>query len=615
MKKFAIQRKYGLFLLLTVLIGTILRFYNLGENSLWKDEIFSLIRSSQQLSSILFEELPFGTRSPLHHIFIHFALFFGKSEFIVRLQSVLLGIFSIVLIYNLGKLLFNDQKVGLVAAFLMTLSPLHLEYSREARYYSYVVFLSLLSISFFYKMISEKKWRWFIIFPLVTIANLATHATALLILIPQLAFLIFLGVQLLLKGWKGGHFKINFGKLSLRGNFIWKLILIVPFVVVAAVLVKSSNQLFQGIKLNPALPFSEFPIYILEKLSGSIPLTVFYLVFFALGLVITFRKRKKEFSLLLLILIIPPSILYLIRPEGFDFHIRYVIFIIIPYLLLASWGIVALSKHRNLFFLVVFSLVFLSIQPIQAYYQTRKGDWRGVARYLTQNAKSGDVVVTENYYNKILLDYYLEAQKRDFVLITAAETLVSPKVPFRIYFFQTDYALGANANPDGLSLIDYEEMVPFDPQADISPMFLFVSQPIWFWQEAEKDFLKNTDWQLADYWGQKAMGNNALEKPNAAITYKVNIPETDSYNLYANLRWDGARGLLKYKFDNGKFSEGLHPFYGIKGDVASKWRFKEVKLGTFYLTAGEHSITFLNQLLSDETYHYQDIDYFYLTKD
>jgi len=165
--------------------GAFLRFYQLDKYSLWKDELFSVTRASRPLSFILSERLTgvLGIRAPFHHVFIHLALFFGKSEFIVRLPSVLFGVLTIFLIYELGKLVFKNQKVALVAAFLLTISPLHLEYSREARYYSYLIFLSTASILFFLKLVSEKKWQWLILFSLVMVFSIATHPTALLMLL------------------------------------------------------------------------------------------------------------------------------------------------------------------------------------------------------------------------------------------------------------------------------------------------------------------------------------------------------------------------------------------------------------------------------------------------
>lgn len=102
---------------------------------------------------------------------------------------------------------------------------------------------------------------------------------------------------------------------------------------------------------------------------------------------------------------------------------------------------------------------------------------------------------------------------------------------------------------------------------------------------------------------------------NAVISYPIEVSESDWYSLFANLRRDGARTSLKYNIDGGNWSSGFTPFYGERGDVDKNWKMKEAKLGSFYLGKGKHMITFLSQASADQNDRYQNIDYFYLTKD
>lgn len=55
---------------------------------------------------------------------------FGVSEFSAYAYSLLTGIASILLIYFLGKLLFNE-KVGIIGAFLLSFFPLNVNYSTQ----------------------------------------------------------------------------------------------------------------------------------------------------------------------------------------------------------------------------------------------------------------------------------------------------------------------------------------------------------------------------------------------------------------------------------------------------------------------------------------------------
>ena len=68
---------------------------------------------------------------------------FGTSEFAARSFSVLCGVATIVLIYQIGRAAF-DQRTGLWAAWLAALSPILIVYSREARMYAWLVLVTCL---------------------------------------------------------------------------------------------------------------------------------------------------------------------------------------------------------------------------------------------------------------------------------------------------------------------------------------------------------------------------------------------------------------------------------------------------------------------------------------
>lgn len=588
--------KDNLLLILILSLGTFLRIWRLGEYSLWKDEIFSMLEAQRSLEVIFTTKTYFFGYAPLHHFFTHLALYFGKSEFIVRFSSVIFGAATIYLIYKLGELFFN-KRVGLVSALLLAISTLHLEYSREVRYYSYLIFFSGLTLFFLYKLLLEKKWRWLVLYSVVTVLNMATQATAVLVLISQM---VFLGLWFFLKRRKKDF------------RFTPKLIFVIPFVIATGIFVKSFNELFSTIKLNPAMPFPKFLEYVLVGLSGGKTLSLFYLIFFFLGLAGYFREKKKELGLLLLVFVIPLFILYFLRPQVFGFHIRYVIFILIPYLLLISYAVNTLLKHNVLIFLAVLLFAVFSIQPIMAYYQTKKGDWRGVGQYLVRNAQPGEVVITESYYNKILLDYYLEAENRGLIIKTAAESLTPKGHPFSVYFLQHDYVKEGNPNPQEVYFAEIGNIISFDPQAEISPMYIFTNKrKIWLWQEAEFEWIRNEGWGVSDNYGKLAMGTSSLTSPQAKISYKINLTKEGIYDLYLNLRWDGARGKLRYKIDQDLWSAPFEPFYGEKGQI-NPMRWMETKIGSVYLNRGEHEITFMN-VKQEEHNIYQTIDYFYLS--
>ncbi len=117
---------------LILILATGLRFYQLGTESLWVDEIFS-IPSAEKLNQ--------STR-PLYFVLLRVWMLFGTSDAWLRGLAVLFGIGSVFLIYQLGHRLAS-KPVGLIAALLMTLSPLFINHSQEIRYYTLSTFLCL----------------------------------------------------------------------------------------------------------------------------------------------------------------------------------------------------------------------------------------------------------------------------------------------------------------------------------------------------------------------------------------------------------------------------------------------------------------------------------------
>lgn len=256
----------------------------------------------------------------------------------------------------------------------------------------------------------------------------------------------------------------------------------------------------------------------------------------------------------------------------------------------------------------VILFVILSAGPIQDLYETEKGDWRGVGEYLKNNARAGDVVFTETLTNKELLGYYYDSKTFETVLLGEVESLENIKIyPFRRFFHQHDYVKEGKPDVDETPVIDLEEIIPFEPTSKISPMYLFVSRPIWFWQEAEGNPILASGWEISE---SNSRLYRATDKPEAKIDFKVIIPENGNYDLYANLFWNGIRGLLKYKIDNTEWSEGFQPLWGEPGSVFSS-RWSEQRLGSQDLTKGEHIVTFLNLPAAEGTL--QTIDYFYFT--
>jgi len=127
-------------------VAAALRLYQLGRLSFWYDEVVTMRLARSPSPRALFERLfeIDATRAPLHPLILEFWLkLFGTSEFAARSFSVICGVATIVLIYQIGCAAF-DKRTGLWAAWLAAFSPVLVVYSREARMYAWLVLVSCL---------------------------------------------------------------------------------------------------------------------------------------------------------------------------------------------------------------------------------------------------------------------------------------------------------------------------------------------------------------------------------------------------------------------------------------------------------------------------------------
>ncbi len=104
-----------------VLIGTFLRVYQLGTQSLWDDEAFSVWISKLSVPQMV-QITAADVHPPLYYYLLHYwTIIFGTSESALRLVSVLFGVLAIPMIYVVGRQLFNEE-AGLLGALILALS-------------------------------------------------------------------------------------------------------------------------------------------------------------------------------------------------------------------------------------------------------------------------------------------------------------------------------------------------------------------------------------------------------------------------------------------------------------------------------------------------------------
>lgn len=420
--------KNNYLLLLIFLVGLALRIYDLGTESIWFDEAVSIMVSKlgfmDQIEWLLTQSKE--GNPPFYYMVLHLWVpVFGDSEFISRLPSVIFGSLSIVAIYAVGKLLFN-KKAGLLAALILATSVFHIKYSQEARGYTLMVFLSLVSFYSLVKLTSSRRRAYSIAYIVSSVLLIYTHYYGLLIIAAQNIFCF----TLFLKNKKAGE--LGLGRW-VRLQLILG-ILFLPGIYLLAKITLSIQKGFWVPEPAPGWILGFFTIY-----SGSLYLLILFAVFSFLS-VVSFRKinrswKVKEFFqplndypnnlgitsgniiyLLLLWSLIPVMVPYTISLIASPVLIfRYTICASLAFYLLASSGI---SNTNNKWLILFISAVItvLSLVSVGKYYdQVNKHQWREVMSDIETYAGHGDVIVVYPHYERIPAFYY--SKRKDLKII------------------------------------------------------------------------------------------------------------------------------------------------------------------------------------------------------
>lgn len=182
--------KLGLSILGAILLAALgLRLYHLNSG-LWFDEI---------VTNVLYARMPFGSiltsyesenQHFLYSLLAHASFnLFGETAWALRLPAVLFGVASIWGLYLLGCEVANRTE-ALLASALLTFSYTHVWFSQNARGYSGLLFLAILSSYLFLRACREARPQTWLLYAISVALGLYIHVTMAFVIISH--FLIFL---------------------------------------------------------------------------------------------------------------------------------------------------------------------------------------------------------------------------------------------------------------------------------------------------------------------------------------------------------------------------------------------------------------------------------------
>ncbi len=405
------------------LLGAALRLYRLGSQSLWVDEAITFIIAQGPLSEVALARGWLVGMHALYYVIVHFIMFAGQSEVVLRLPSVVFGSLSIPLLYLVARRWFGTA-AGVASGLLLAISPFHLFYSQEARPYAALLFFALLSIYCLQRLVTASgRPAWRLGFILSTAATLYCHAEAL----PFIAFTVLYAV---LAAPRTDRFRwgVTFGAVALLcAPALIRLVVVPPVKPFAAGSYDSSGSarasvlapiayaawtFGTGFSLGPSVRELRAPGRLRVTLGYApliLPVLILFSVLLLAGGIRMWRTARGGLTLVAAWLVIPVAFLVLAGTvTGYPFNPRYAILSFPPFLLLLALGLVSL--HSGWLRAAAWGILLLvNLAALGNYYfdpHYHREDYRNVIRVLAGAARPGDTVVVMAPYTRVMFAYY-----------------------------------------------------------------------------------------------------------------------------------------------------------------------------------------------------------------
>ncbi len=407
-------------------IGLVLRLHNL-DDSIWYDEAYSIWVSKLSLPALIDETAHPAFAPPLHYILLHYwSALFGDSIPALRALSILAGVLAVAMTYVVGRQMFGAP-TGLAAAAMMAVAKGQVFYSQEVRMYSLLTLLGLVSAHFLLKLKNRPSRGNFWGYVLASIALLYTHNYAMFVVAAQSLYFL-----LLVTVWR--HRTAADWKTFLASQGI----IATSFLPWAFVLLDLAGKWrAEGYWTDPQSLQSLYGL--MSFLSGSrmLPPLLLAVLIAALAWPLLARRLERRFPLLraqeaawrwlrrqypelilvllwvILPVIIPFLMSVLVKPALIA---RYVIAAQPAFFLLSARLLLSFGTSRHVHAALIAGVVLLELISLGKYYQ-RPGrynqDWKGIAAYVTEHARPGDLVLF--YSGELQLPFDIYMRRSDLV--------------------------------------------------------------------------------------------------------------------------------------------------------------------------------------------------------
>lgn len=466
----SITRQKAFFSINTVLVvvlaaGAALRIWDLGRTSFWLDEAgVAYAARMPTIAEMLAVVRSHVMAMPLDYLVVWLAGRIGYQEAVLRLPAAIWGISSLYVAYLLFKKI-APYPSAITGTIILALSPLHIQYSQELRFYASLVFFYLLSTLLLLNALqspSIKRWAAFSFFHIV---GIYFHPYVLLAWINGIIWISL----------KNG---IRLRQIRSLSPLVRQGILVSALLSLAAFLV--GYRLFSAGNFFsiPLMVFEEHPLTAIAAGLGWLPMNYhrFHLgllwgwscaLLQMVGVAQIIRKRPRS-SLAAMVYGLAAQVIFVIGSDllgQYFFAPRQFIMLLPALCLIAGVGVQkiaslfsqwiarqknGLSEHqKNLVFCIILAgMILASIPAIRLYRMDDKGSAQKIAQVIISYWDPGDVALITPSYDGFAYKYYLEWVEQ------------RPDISVRLFGINEDAAAVFDNTPGSTFLITPQRITP-----------------------------------------------------------------------------------------------------------------------------------------------------------
>lgn len=379
--------------LLILVLATALRFYHIDYQSVWLDEICSILEADP---NIKWSDLEATIMLSDPHPPLYFALMkilfqlFGYTTLVARVFSAIVGVGGVYALYLLGKEIDN-KNTGLLAAFLLAINSFHIYYSQEVRMYALLVLLTVLSYYRLVVYLKENTYKNATLYGLFTGLMLLTQFFGLFVFVSQVIILLFVLIK------KEKAYKLLFFKQLLVSG----LVIIISFLPALTIFIETTKKKYTAIK-----PTTIDTVFLIFKdfVQQSYILLFLYSCLVVVCIYYAFKEKMKQnylilFSWIIISLALPILRSYLVTPMIVS---RYFITILPAFIILVSIAVLKFKYAiiKILLLLCLTIVTFYELFIFNDYYnKITKTQFREITEFIKKENKENDQVVSNlNWY-------------------------------------------------------------------------------------------------------------------------------------------------------------------------------------------------------------------------